>query len=234
MKHLQETLDQLGISYQQSMIRQFTQYRDLILTWNEQVNLTAIKDPEEFVTRHYIDSVLICTEPAFRSARRIIDVGTGAGFPGVPLAILSPDKEFVLMDSLNKRIRILEEITAEIGLSNVRLVHGRAEDLAQNPAYREAFDLCVSRAVARLSVLCEYCLPFVKVGGTFGAYKSSNEEAEAEIQEGMAAISILGGELKSRTLSSDSHHQILLIQKMRSTVAKYPRKAGTPEKSPLK
>lgn len=232
MKLLQEALDQLQISYQPEMIHQFARYRDLVLAWNEQVNLTAIKDPDEFVKRHYIDSVLICKEPAFQRANRVIDVGTGAGFPGVPLAILFPEKEFVLMDSLNKRIKILEEMVAEIGLNNVKLVHGRAEDLAQQPAYREKFDLCVSRAVAKLSVLCEYCLPFVKVGGTFGAYKSRN--TEEEIQEGLAAIEILGGELTQRAQSPAFDHQILLIQKKRSTLAKYPRKAGTPEKSPLK
>lgn len=232
MKKLQEALDQLQIRYQPGMLQQFAHYRDRILAWNEHVNLTAIKDPDEFVVRHYIDSVLICQEPAFQSAKRIIDVGTGAGFPGVPLAILFPEKEFVLMDSLNKRIKILDEVVHEVGLTNVRLVHGRAEDLAQNPAYREKFDLCVSRAVARLSVLSEYCLPFVKVGGTFGAYKSKN--TEEEIQEGLAAIQILGGELGKQAQFPEFDHQILLIQKKRSTLAKYPRKAGTPEKSPLK
>lgn len=232
MKLLQEALDQLQISYQPEMIHQFARYRDLVLEWNEQVNLTAIKDPDEFVKRHYIDSVLICQEPAFQRAKRVVDVGTGAGFPGVPLAILYPEKEFVLMDSLNKRIKILEEMAAEIGLNNVKLVHGRAEDLAQQSAYREKFDLCVSRAVAKLSVLSEYCLPFVKVGGTFAAYKSRN--AEEEIQEGLAAIEILGGELTKRAHSPAFDHQILMIQKKRSTLAKYPRKAGTPEKSPLK
>lgn len=232
MKLLQEALDQLQISYQPEMIHQFARYRDLVLEWNEQVNLTAIKDPDEFVKRHYIDSVLICQELVFQRAKRVIDVGTGAGFPGVPLAILYPEKEFILMDSLNKRIKILEQMVAEIGLNNVKLVHGRAEDLAQQPDYREKFDLCVSRAVAKLSVLSEYCLPFVKVGGTFGAYKSRN--AEEEIQEGLAAIEILGGQLTKMAHSPAFDHQILLIQKKRSTLAKYPRKAGTPEKSPLK
>lgn len=236
MKLLIEALDDMGLSYDDDKLNKFRRYMELILEWNEKVNLTAITDRSEFVKRHYVDSVAICGAPQLKAAKSIIDVGTGAGFPGIPLAILYPEKRFLLMDSLNKRIRIIEEISREIGLQNVAFRHGRAEEMAQNKAYREQFDFCVSRAVANLAILSEYCLPFVKVGGWFAAYKTG--KIEEELRESQRAITLLGGQLEeniSLTIKGyDLDHRLLLIKKVKNTLTKYPRKPGTPSKEPLK
>lgn len=236
MNLLIETMDHLGIPYNDKMLQQFQGYMDGILEWNEKVNLTAITEPADFVQKHYVDSILCAPYTPFSEAEKIIDVGTGAGFPGIPLAILFPDKEFVLMDSLNKRLKIIHELSQGLGIYNVSLCHGRAEDLGQMKRHREQYDLCVSRAVANLAVLSEYCLPFVKVGGWFAAYKSL--EAEQEIEESKKAIKILGGELmENKNLSLPGYelnHSIVFIKKEKKTLAKYPRKAGTPVKEPLK
>lgn len=236
MKKLIRALEGMDLVYDETMLQKFQRYMERILEWSEKVNLTAIRDKDEFITKHYIDSVAICGSAQLKEAGSVIDVGTGAGFPGIPLAILYPEKSFLLMDSLNKRIRIIEEISREIGLKNVTFRHGRAEDLAQNKEYREQFDLCVSRAVANLTVLSEYCLPFVTVGGWFGSYKT--QAAEEEIKESRHAADLLGGELtESQQISIegfDLDHRIVWIKKIRKTPAKYPRKAGTPEKEPLK
>ncbi len=236
MHKLLNTLEDMGIAYQEDMAGQFQRYMDLILEWNEKVNLTTITDKDEFIMKHYIDSIAICRFPQFKNADSVLDVGTGAGFPGIPLAILNPDKEFVLLDSLNKRIKIISDLAGKIGLENVRFLHGRAEEFAHKKEYRECFDLCVSRAVANLAVLSEYCLPFVRVGGWFAAYKSA--AAEEEITEGSKALKLLGGELKENCrldiMDFDLDHRILMIKKIRNTISKYPRKAGTPAKEPLK
>ena len=236
MKQLAEALQDMKISYNEEMLRQFETYMERILEWNEKVNLTTITDKEEFVKKHYIDSAAICGFQQMKDAKRIIDVGTGAGFPGVPLAILNPEKDFFLMDSLNKRIKIIQEISDEVGIRNVTFRHGRAEDLAQKKEYREQFDLCVSRAVANLAVLSEYCLPFVRPGGWFAAYKSG--AVEQELKESLRAIEILGGQLEENGLLKikgyDLDHQLLFIKKVKKTLSKYPRKAGTPAKEPLK
>lgn len=236
MRNLAEALEDMKINYQAHMLEQFQRYMDLILEWNEKVNLTSITEADEFVKKHFIDSIAICGFSQWKEGKKVIDVGTGAGFPGIPLAILNPGKEFLLMDSLNKRIKIIEEISNGIGLKNVSFCHGRAEDLAQKKEYREQFDLCVSRAVANLAVLSEYCIPFVRVDGWFAAYKSG--AAEDELKEGMRAIERLGGRLsENRELhikGYDLNHRILWIKKVKNTLAKYPRKAGTPAKQPLK
>ncbi len=236
MKKLEQVLLQLKIAYTEESLSKFTQYMDKILEWNEHVNLTAIRQKDEFILKHYIDSVMICGYEEWKSANKIIDVGTGGGFPGIPLAILYPQKEFVLMDSLGKRIKILNQITQELEISNVKLIHSRAEELAHNKEYRECFDICVSRAVANLSVLSEYCIPFVKPGGYFAPYKTIG--AFDEIKQAEKAVEILGGEFEEKKLIQiqDIHleHQILWIKKKEKTRAKYPRKAGTPAKEPLK
>jgi 16S rRNA (guanine527-N7)-methyltransferase len=236
MKHLTDALDDMGIGYDPEMLEKFQRYMELILEWNEKVNLTSITDREEFIQKHYIDSVAICGFPQMREAQRIIDVGTGAGFPGVPLAILFPEKEFVLMDSLNKRLKIIQELTETIGVRNIKLCHSRAEDLGQNKEFREQFDLCVSRAVANLAVLSEYCIPLIKVGGWFAPYKSGT--VEEELKESLRAIELLGARLEENCLLKikgyDLDHRILFIRKMKKTLSKYPRKAGTPAKEPLK
>jgi len=236
MKKLTEALEDMGLDYTEDAIEKFRRYMELILEWNEKVNLTSITNREEFVIKHYIDSIAICGFPQMKEAQNVIDVGEREPFPGIPLAILQPDKTFLLLDSLNKRIRIIEEIAREIGLRNVSLLHGRAEEQAQNRAYRERYDLCVSRAVANLAVLAEYCLPFVRVGGWFAAYKS--ETAEEELKESRRTISILGGQPeeigKLNIKGYDLNHRILFIKKTGMTPANYPRKAGTPAKEPLK
>ena len=236
MKRLTDALENMGLPCLLHQIDQFKRYRELILEWNEKVNLTSITDPEEFEIKHYVDSIVIFKCSQFQSAGKVIDIGTGAGFPGIPLAILNPDKEFVLLDSLNKRVKIIQELSAEIGLKNVHFCHGRAEEFAHKKEYREQFDLCVSRAVANLAVLSEYCLPFVRTGGWFSAYKSAS--AEEEIQSAQKAVTTLGGELKESYVPEiagfNLDHRIVMISKTKKTLSKYPRKAGTPAKEPLK
>ena len=208
-------------------------YMKGILEWNEKINLTAIKNPGEFVIKHFFDSFPAAMLPEFRNAETIIDVGTGGGFPGVPLAALCPEKNFVLADSLAKRLRVIDAVAIESGITNITTVHGRAEDLGRNPDYRETFDVCVSRAVASLPVLLEYCLPFVKVGGTFIAYKGP--EAEEEIKISSVALKKLGGKIDRVVDESDGtySHNLIVITKSSSTPKSYPRKAGTPSKTPL-
>lgn len=236
MELLINVLKKLELPYDDDTIYNFQRYMELILEWNEKVNLTAITEKEEFIKRHFIDSLACCELEQFKKAKKIIDVGTGAGFPGIPLAIVNQNKEFLLMDSLNKRIKIIDDISKEIGITNVTFCHGRAEDLAQKKEYREQYDFCVSRAVANLAVLSEYCLPFVKIGGWFAAYKSN--KAEEEIQSSLKAIELLGGEFQHteafKVSGFDLEHNIVLIKKIKKTLTKYPRKAGTPAKEPLK
>ena len=236
MDSLKKALDELNISYTEKQIQQFASYMDGVLEWNEKVNLTAITEHEEFIAKHFVDSVLCADFDEFKNAKTVIDVGTGGGFPGVPLAIMAPDKKFVLMDSLNKRLKIIDELTAEAGIMNTQTVHARAEELARNKNHREKYDVCVSRAVANLTTLSEYCLPFIKVGGYLLAYKGP--DADQEIKDAAKAISILGRKLekveKSGLESFGLDHRILFIKKVKNTPAKYPRKAGTPSKEPLK
>lgn len=236
MKKLAIALDLIGVSYKKETLEKHQRYMNLVLDWNKRVNLTSIIDKEDFEIKHFVDSIAICGFPQIQEIKRVIDVGTGAGFPGIPLAIIYPEKEFLLMDSLNKRIKIIDEISREIGLSNVTFWHGRAEDLAHMKKYREQFDLCVSRAVANLAVLSEFCLPFVKVGGWFAAYKTGG--IGEELEAGKNAIRQLGGHLEeSQTIKMerfDLDHRILMIKKIKMTLSKYPRKAGTPTKNPLK
>lgn len=241
MEQLRKALDKEGIAYTQQMIETFTDYRRLTLEWNEKVNLTAIKDPDEFEVKHFVDSVSGAAFYRDSGFHKLLDVGTGAGFPGVPLAILFPDKQFTLLDSLAKRVKIIEQMTAQLGLANVRAIHGRAEDLARMAAHRQAYDVCLSRAVAKLAVLCELCLPFVRTGGYFCAYKSAGPSAEAELDESERAVHTLGAKVHSAARfvfpaskeAEEIRHQIIFFEKVRDTPANYPRKAGMPEKKPL-
>lgn len=210
-------------------------YMELVLEYNQHVNLTAITDRDEFIVKNIIDSLDAAGDSRYRKAASVIDVGTGAGLPGIPLAILSPDKEFVLMDSLAKRIRIVNDIAQELDLPNVTGVHGRAEDLARESAYREHFDICVSRAVSRLNVLAEYCLPFIRKGGCLVSYKGKNYQEELDDAE--QALKKLGGRLdtveKNVMEEYGLSHVLLYIFKYKSTPKEYPRRAGTPQKKPL-
>lgn len=236
MKKLIEYFRKNNIYYTEETLQKFDAYRGGVLQWNEFVNLTAIRDPEEFTLKHFVDSAACFNLEEYQRAEKVLDLGTGGGFPGVPLAILSPDKEFVLVDSLAKRLKIIDELCEAIGIKNVTTVHGRAEDLAKTKEHREVYDLCVSRAVANLATLSEYCLPFVKVGGYMAAYKGA--DAEEELAKASKAIKILGGKYERAEATpldtAGDEHKILIIRKAVKTASKYPRKAGSPAKDPLK
>ena len=217
-------------------ITKLLQYRDMTLEWNNKVNLTAITNPDEFLQKHYVDSLLCADAKELKDARTVLDVGTGGGFPGIPLAIFFPEKHFVLLDSLQKRLKIVREMADTIGLKNVEVVHGRAEDLARDSKYREQFDLCVSRAVANLSTLAELCLPFVNVGGTFISYKGPN--CSVEVNDAKNAVRMMGGTInrieQPKPVKYPSEHNMIYIKKVKKTPGPYPRKAGTPLKNPIK
>ena len=193
----------------------FKKYMDRVLTWNEKVNLTSITKEDDFIKKHFIDSVLCAGFDEVKNAVEVIDVGTGAGFPGVPLALIFPEKSFLLIDSTGKKIRILSEITDRLGLSNVKLLHVRAEELALKAEYREKFDLCVSRAVANLTILSKYCMPFVSEGGFFISYKGP--DVGREVKNAEKTIRELGGELpdvrKVRVDGFDLDHSFVVIKK---------------------
>ena len=224
---------ELGIEVTDEMAGKLLEYSRLLVEWNEKINLTAITDDEGIAIKHFLDSATaICTKCIGES---VIDVGTGAGFPGLVLKILKPEIKMTLLDSLNKRINFLNTVSQTLGLDNVEAVHMRAEDGGQNALYREKFDTAVSRAVANLKVLAEYTLPFVKVGGYFLALKGP--VAEEELVEAKRAISILGGEVEmvydAKIPFSDLNHKIIIIKKVRHTPIKYPRKSVQITKIPI-
>ncbi|HOA79488.1 MAG TPA: 16S rRNA (guanine(527)-N(7))-methyltransferase RsmG [Defluviitaleaceae bacterium] len=234
--YLKDGSKQLGISLDDNQIKQFFMFKDLLLEWNNKINLTAIVDEKEIIIKHFLDCLSVGQFIDLDFAGNIIDVGTGAGFPGIPLKIAYPNLKITLLDSLNKRINFLEELVCQLNLKDVTCVHGRAEELGQNKDYRESYDLCISRAVAHLSVLAEYTLPFIKVGGTLVSMKGVN--VEDELNDSLKAIDTLGGEIadmKDVTIPfSDINHRIILIKKVRLTPTKFPRKPGKPSRSPIK
>lgn len=234
-KRLEEKLLALGISLTERQKEQFQSYYEIMTEWNKVMNLTTITEQEEVNEKHFVDSLSIIKAVDPEKVTTIIDIGTGAGFPGIPLKIVFPHLKVTLLDSLNKRIKFLNALVDNLGLTEVETLHGRAEDFAKNVEYRGAFDLCVSRAVANLSTLSEYCLPYVKKGGYFISYKSG--EIEEEVQSGKTAVFLLGGKIddvvKFQLPESDICRSFVKIKKEKDTPKKYPRKAGLPAKEPL-
>ena len=234
-ENLVRDMNSLGITLTDGQLSQLMQYYEMLLEWNQKMNLTAITEFEDVMKKHFIDSASLIKAYDISKAVSVIDVGTGAGFPGLVLKIIFPDSHVILLDSLNKRIQFLNAVIGALRLKNVEAVHGRAEDYARQGKWREHFDLCVSRAVANLSTLSEYCLPFVKQNGYFIAYKS--EKSSDEMEQAGKAISLLGGRLEKKgdfmLPDSDIGRVLYVIQKDRKTPVRYPRKAGLPGKEPL-
>lgn len=232
-------LEELSISLSQEQKQQFVTYYEYLIEKNKVMNLTAITEYEEVIVKHFLDSLSIvkagCFEQNALDGKSVIDIGTGAGFPGIPLKIAFPQLKITLLDSLNKRVNFLNEVIEMLGLSKVEAVHGRAEDYAKQKEYRECFDFCVSRAVANLSTLSEYCIPFVKEGGCFISYKSG--KIDEELSQAGNAVKILGGKVldvvKFPLMGTDMDRSFVIIKKTRPTAKKYPRKAGLPSKEPL-
>ena len=228
-------LEALGICLNEFQLKQFMRYYALLVEWNSFMNLTAITEYDEVCTKHFLDSLSLCKALDCTRELTVIDVGTGAGFPGIPLKIAFPNLSITLLDSLGKRVNFLKEVIGALGLEGIEAIHGRAEHYAKPNMLREQFDVCVSRAVANLSSLSEYCIPYVKVGGLFISYKSeklAEEKAAAE-----HAVSLLGGEFLEQVEfflpNSDIYRNIVVIKKGKCTPKKYPRKAGVPTKEPL-
>ena len=229
-------LKELNIELSDLQLEQFYKYYELLIELNKVMNLTGITDVDEVYEKHFLDSLAVVKAIDLKKVNWMIDIGTGAGFPGIPLKIVFPHLKVVLLDSLKKRINFLDAVVNELGLINVTTIHGRAEDYAKDIKYREKFDLCVSRAVSNLSTLSEYCLPYVRLGGVFISYKSGI--IEGEVEESKKAIKILGGRIndiiKLQLPETEINRSFVKIKKKESTGKKYPRKAGMPAKEPLK
>lgn len=237
-----DDLKELHISLSDVQLDQFLTYYEMLVEKNKVMNLTAITEFDEVMKKHFVDSLSLVKVCELSGNLSVIDVGTGAGFPGIPLKIAFPDLRLTLLDSLQKRVGFLQEVIAKLNLQNAEAIHGRAEDFAKPGQLRESFDLCVSRAVANLSTLSEYCLPYVKVGGKFISYKSDKVSMEiegnkTEMEQAEHAISVLGGRLKEQNEFmlpfSDIYRNLVVIEKCRPTPKQYPRKAGTASKKPL-
>lgn len=229
-------LESLGIQLTEMQYNQFDEYYKLLIEWNKVMNLTGITDYHEVNEKHFVDSLSIIQAIDLNQVENVIDIGTGAGFPGIPLKIAFPHLNIVLLDSLNKRINFLNEVIEKLELQGIETIHGRAEDFAKRKEYREQFSVCVSRAVANLATLSEYCLPYVKTGGKFISYKSG--EIDEEVINSEKAISILGGKveriIKFSLPNTEIKRSFVVVSKEKTTAKKYPRKAGMPSKEPLK
>ena len=236
VKQFKEDLSEFNITLSDIQVQQFMTYYELLVEWNGFMNLTAITEYKEVLKKHFIDSLSLVKVCDLTKEMSMIDIGTGAGFPGIPLKIAFPNLKITLLDSLHKRVQFLNTVIEKLALTNIDTVHGRAEDFARPGSLREQYDICVSRAVANLTTLSEYCIPFVKRGGVFVSYKS--EKLLEEKQEAEEAISILGGNVEKQvqfTLpNSDICRKLFVIKKVKDSPKKYPRKAGLPAKEPLK
>ena len=226
---------ELGIELNEKQKKQFIQFYEFLVEKNKVMNLTGITEFEEVLTKHFLDSLACVKAVDMSKVNRIMDIGTGAGFPGVPLKIAFPHLEACLLDSLKKRVNFLEETFQLLKLENITAIHGRAEEFAKNKAYRETYDLCVSRAVSNLATLSEYRLPYVKTGGFFISYKSGT--VQEEVEQAQKAVKILGGRIQDvvyfQLPDSEIQRSLVVIEKIKATPGRYPRKAGTPLKEPL-
>lgn len=232
---LNDGIKEFELSLSDTQVQQFMMYYELLIEQNKVMNLTAITAFDEVCIKHFLDSISLCKAIDCTQEYTVIDIGTGAGFPGIPLKIVFPNLKITLLDSLGKRVKFLDEVIAHLGLYDIQTIHGRAEDFAKPDVLREQFDICVSRAVANLSTLSEYCIPYVKEGGYFVSYKS--EKLSEEVSAAKKAIEILGGKIVTQheflLPNSDIYRTLLKIQKIAPTPKKYPRKAGLPSKDPL-
>ncbi|EEJ41817.1 16S rRNA (guanine(527)-N(7))-methyltransferase RsmG [Leuconostoc mesenteroides] len=231
-----EALSSAGITLTTQQVRQFERYYELLVATNEHVNLTAITEKKDVYLKHFYDSLTVAMyEQKLKSSEStLIDIGTGAGFPSLPLKIAFPDLKITMVDALKKRVNFLQEVVDTLDLTGVEIVHGRAEDIGQNPKYRENFDYATARAVARTSVLAEYTLPFVKIGGRFLVMKGS--AAYQELLDGQKALAMLGGQVNEEfvfKLPNGDQRYIQIVDKKTKTPKKYPRQAGTPSKKPI-
>lgn len=227
------SMNSIGIELTDSQLNAFETYYDMLIDRNKVMNLTAITEFDEVMDKHFLDSVYLFRSIKLEADYKLIDIGTGAGFPGIPLKIVFPELKITLLDSLNKRVGFLNDLIEELNLNDIEAIHGRAEDIARNKAYRASYDIAVSRAVANLSTLSEYCLPFVKIGGKFVSYKSG--DCADEVDNAKAAIHLLGGKINKidEFSYSNNSRSFIVIDKVMNTSNKYPRKAGLPSKKPL-
>lgn len=234
MEYLRSCAKEIGITISEEQLSQFEEYYKMLIEKNKVMNLTAITEKKEVIVKHFLDSIAPMSKLAF-SKKHLLDLGTGAGFPGIPLKIMNPDCSITLLDSLNKRVLFLNEVIEALSLEKIEAIHGRAEEIARKKEYREQYDLVCSRAVANLSTLSEYCLPFVAMNGYFISYKSGNVEEELEKSKG--AIYLCGGKCESvdhfMLPDSDISRSLVAIKKVKKTPKQYPRKSGTPSKNPL-
>ena len=232
-EELEKKLDVINIKLNEKQIKQFYDYMNLLIEWNKKINLTAIIEPKEIILKHFVDSLTVSKYINEKST--LIDVGTGAGFPGIPLKILRNDIKITLVDSLNKRIKFLDEVIEKLNLDGIKTVHGRAEEIGRNREYREKFDYATSRAVANTAILSEYLIPLVKINGKCIYMKGP--DTNEELKNGKKAISVLGGNIVNKEEFglpySDIKRTIIIIDKVKNTPTKYPRKAGTPSKEPI-